>query len=81
MNCDVYESYAEVNEALELSGERALTNDRNPEDPAVIVGVRKWTWDGMGDEGPDWPLNCFGLQLLEHVPVHDKYDLFIYGAA
>jgi hypothetical protein len=74
---DVYASYADVNADFELSDGRQLSNDRNVEDPALIVGTRKWTWEGMDPEGPD--LRFLGLTMQEHVPLMDKYDIFIYG--
>ena len=70
---DFYWSYREVNELFDIT----LSNDGNVEDPACIVGVRKWSWEGLSEDGPD--LDSLGLELGEHVKVHDKYDLFIYS--
>lgn len=69
---DFYWSYGEVNEMFNIT----LSSDTNVEDPACIVGVRKWSWEGLSQDGPD--LGSLGLELCEHVKVHDKYDLFIY---
>lgn len=69
---DLYWSYDEVNQDFDLQ----LSNDANVEDPACIIGVRKWCWDGKSEQGPD--LRSLGLVMREHVRVHDKYDLFIY---
>jgi hypothetical protein len=73
VNCDVWTRYAEVNSELDLK----LDNDRNVEDPILIVGVRKWSYEDLGEDGPTWPRDL-GFDLAEHVRVHDKYDLFIY---
>lgn len=72
MALDFYWSYEEVNAYLGLT----LSHDANVEDPACLVGVRKWSWEGMPEEGP--ALERLGLEMREHVKVHDKYDLFIY---
>ena len=73
---DLYIDYAEVNEIFELLGDRALSNDKNIEDPALIVGVRKWTWNSCDEKGPDF--SHLGFEMSEHVVIHDKYDVFIY---
>lgn len=73
---DVYTSYFEVNEAIDFSNIR-LSNDVNVEDPALIVGVRKWIDSGLPETGPEWPL-VLGYRMAEYVKVNDKYDLFIY---
>lgn len=75
---DLYEDYADVNDVLGLEGEARLSNDRNVEDPLLIVGTRKWSWDDMPEEGPRlWFLGT--ARMVEHVRIHDKYDVFIYG--
>jgi hypothetical protein len=76
LDCTICESYAEINKLLGLTGDEALSNDRNTEDPAVIVYVRKWTWDGGDEDGPS--LGFLGLDLAEHVQVGPKTDVFIY---
>ena len=75
-SADLYCDEREVNEDCELAGDRALSNDRNVEDPALIVGVRKWTWDSCDPAGPDF--SSLGLTMREHVAIYDKYDIFIY---
>jgi hypothetical protein len=71
-NLDLYFSYKEVNEALETE----MSNDKNVEDPILIVGSRKWMWDDMGKNGPD--LGFLGFSMMEHVAINAKYDIFIY---
>ena len=34
-NADIWRDYREINEDLELTGDRALSNDSNIEDPAL----------------------------------------------
>lgn len=79
LDCTLFSSYAEVNEFFELSGAAALSNDRNVEDPAFIVYVYKWTWDGGDPDGPD--VSFLGVDIAEHVRLHSKVDLFICTAA
>lgn len=76
MNCDIYKNYREVNTELDLREEEALSNDKNVEDPMMIVGVWKWTYEGFSEEGPDF--SFIGLTMKEHIPLRQKYDLFIY---
>lgn len=80
MNCDVWTSYRDANEALQEMGYKGepLSEDRNIEQLGLVVGIRKWTWDGLGDcGGPSWPLEL-GLDFGQHLPVFEKYDIFIY---
>lgn len=76
IDCIIFESYAEVNEYFRLEGDAALSNDRNPEDPDLIIGVYKWTWDDCGESGPD--LSHIGYSIIGHVPIHAKRDVFLY---
>lgn len=81
VNCDIYLNYDDVNADFATwvwnTCERPiLSNDTNMEDPALIVGVRKWAYDNCGEKGPDF--SFLGLTMIEHVRVHDKYDLFMY---
>lgn len=83
MNCDIYESYEKLNDALRRDGLYHLavfSEDNNVEQMGLIVGVRKWTWDNLGDgsECPDWPVTMCGFTFREHHKISDKYDVFIY---
>lgn len=76
---DLYTSYQDVNDTLKDWGAvecGTLNNDTHPESPRLIIGVRKWSWDNCGENGPD--LSFLGLEMVSHVVVHHKYDLFIY---
>jgi hypothetical protein len=75
-NANLYRDYWEVNEDLQLLGDRALSNDKNWEDPKLIVGVRKWSWDNCDPGGPDF--SSLGLRMVQHIAIFEKYDLFIY---
>jgi hypothetical protein len=75
-NGDLWNDYKEVNEDLDLTGDRALSADKNSEDMCLIVGSRKWSWDNCDPSGPNF--SSLGLQMIEHILIHDKYDLFIY---
>lgn len=83
---DLYDSYEELNAELEswswVVNEKPapFSNDRNVEDPRLIVGVRKWSWDDIQGHPLDRvPMSCLvGLEMMEHVKVGDKYDVFIY---
>lgn len=68
---DLYWSWEEVNQELGTK----YTNDTNTEDPVLIVGERKWSWENM--EGD--PIHGrMGLTLVERIRYSDKYDLFVY---
>lgn len=73
---DIYSDYAEINEDFELNGSQQLSNDKNVEDPALLIGVRKWSWDNYDEKGPDF--SSLGFTMAEHVKINDKYDIFIY---
>lgn len=80
MSYDVWTSYDELNAELKQWGATdAQLFDRNkhPNPPALIVGTRKWSYEGLSERGPEWPLQL-GYDLAEHVKLRDKYDLFIY---
>lgn len=77
MLIDVFFSYEELNEAYELTGERALSEDRNVEQLAFIVVIRKWRWDDIGTRGDPY-LPFPGAELAAEVKIHDKADAFIY---
>jgi hypothetical protein len=76
VSVDIYESYAEVNEELDLPEERQLSADKNVEQYSLIVGARKWFWEGLDEKGPCEGI--MGLTLQERVKINDKYDIFIY---
>lgn len=79
---DLFANYAQVNEQIDrcqwFGGTKPayLSNDRNVEDPVLILGVRKWIDSGLSAEGPY--LGNLRLRMAEHVALSDKYDLFIY---
>jgi hypothetical protein len=76
-SADVYRNYHEINEEFELENDAKLSNDKNVEDPALLIGVRKWSWDNCDPNGPDF--SSLGLKMIEHVEIHSKYDIFIYA--
>ena len=77
MQIEIYATYGELNAELERDGNPVrLSNDTHNEDPACIVVVYKWKWEGMGEEGPD--LSFIRLEQVGYVALADKWDAFIY---
>lgn len=80
MNCDIWTTYSEFNESLRREGRSDIADycERNTADNlALIVGVRKWTWDGLGERCPEWP-ERLGFKFVRHDPISGKYDVFFY---
>ncbi len=76
---DLYASREDFNARAEADGVACRLGEWQAE--ALIVGVRKWSWDDI----PGHPLEghpIMGRALLhldEHIRVSDKYDLFLYA--
>lgn len=80
MTYEVWTNYNDLNADLKEWGVPAdefLDNDKNAEDPSLIVGVGNFVDDGTRPIGPHWPIHL-GYDLAEHVKIQGKYDLFIY---
>jgi hypothetical protein len=86
MNLDIYETYAEANEALRLPRGVGVYGDVRPipalskrehaEQYSCVVHVHKWTWDGNRGS-PD--LSFIGLECVAHFCDDYKTDIFIYA--
>lgn len=75
-NLDVFYSYDEANEFIRECGNliAPLDPDIQSEDMILIVGSRKWSYNGLEASGPRIP----GLDCVQHITMGDKYDFFIF---
>lgn len=88
MQLDIYATYQEANEALELPRGTGTCNDLIPipaldkdvhaEQYTCVVYARKWSYDGNAGH-PD--LHFLGLECVEHLTDGYKTDIFIYARA
>lgn len=86
MNIDIYPTYDEANNTLNLPRGRgayndlvpipALYKDKHAEQYTCVVHIRKWTYDG-NTEPPD--LSFLGLECKHHFCDGYKTDIFVYA--
>lgn len=86
LDCTIYATYEEANEALDLPRGAGVFNDLQPipaldkdvhaEQFSCVVYVRKWSYNG-NKEPPD--LSFIGLECVQHLSDGYKTDLFIYA--
>lgn len=74
---DLFATYEEFNEfAKDWRSPVRLSPNVEPEHPALIMLVRKWSYEGLDPSGPD--MSSAGLEMRASIQVSDKWDIFIY---